>query len=115
MPRQQLIKIRSGSSAPNAADFATAEPAWDSTNKRFYIKAADGTMVQIGGGTSAAVRIDSTSTANTIYVGKAPAGSSESSAVWSITRTQFSAAGVQVSSSSLSSVTWAGRTTHAYP
>jgi hypothetical protein len=67
------------------------------------------------GGTSSAVRIDSTSTANTIYVGKAPAGSSESSAVWVITRTQFSAAGVQTGSSTITAVTWTGRTTHTYP
>jgi hypothetical protein len=68
-----------------------------------------------GGGASSAVRIDSTSTANTIYVGKAPAGSSESSAVWVITRTQFSAAGVQTGSSTITAVTWTGRTTHTYP
>jgi hypothetical protein len=67
------------------------------------------------GGTSSAVRIDSTSTANTVYVGKAPAGSSESSAVWSITRIQFSAAGVQASSSTITAVAWTGRTTHTYP
>jgi hypothetical protein len=67
------------------------------------------------GGTSSAVRIDSTSTANTIYVGKAPAGSSESSAVWSITRTQFGAAGVQTGSSTITAVTWTGRLTHTYP
>jgi len=68
-----------------------------------------------GGGASSAVRIDSTSTANTIYVGKAAAGSAESSAVWAITRIQLSAAGVQTGSSSLSSVTWTGRTSHTYP
>lgn len=47
MPRQQLIKIRKGSSAPAAADFQEGEPAWDSTNKKLYVKAADGSMVQI--------------------------------------------------------------------
>ena len=49
MPRQQLIKIRTGSTAPTAADFQTSEPAWDGTNKKLYVKAADGTMVAIGG------------------------------------------------------------------
>lgn len=48
MPRQQLIKIRKGSSAPAAADFQEGEPAWDSTNKKLYVKAADGTMAEIG-------------------------------------------------------------------
>lgn len=50
MPRQQLIKIRKGSGAPAAADFQEAEPAWDSTGKRLYVKAADGTMAEVGGG-----------------------------------------------------------------
>jgi hypothetical protein len=72
--------------------------------------------VPTGGGASSAVRIDSTSTANTIYVGKAPAGSAESAAVWVITRTQFSAAGVQTDDgSTITAVTWTGRTTHTYP
>jgi hypothetical protein len=71
--------------------------------------------VPTGGGASSAVRIDSTSSANTIYVGKAPAGSAESAAVWVITRTQFSAAGVQTGSSTITAVTWTGRTTHTYP
>lgn len=48
MPRQQLIKIRKGSAAPIAAEFVEGEPAWDSTGKGFYIKAADGSMVRIG-------------------------------------------------------------------
>ncbi len=48
MPRGQLIKIRKGSAIPTAADFQEAEPAWDSTNKRLYVKAADGTMSQVG-------------------------------------------------------------------
>lgn len=48
MPRGQLIKIRKGSAAPTAADFQEAEPAWDSAGKRFYVKAADGTMSQVG-------------------------------------------------------------------
>ena len=48
MPRQQLIKFRAGSGVPVAADFQQAEPAWDATNKRLYLKAADGTMPQVG-------------------------------------------------------------------
>lgn len=48
MPRQQLIKLRKGSAAPSAADFQEAEPAWDSAGKKLYVKAADGTMVEIG-------------------------------------------------------------------
>lgn len=50
MARQQLIKIRTGSTAPSAGDFQVSEPAWDSTGKKLYIKAADNTMAEIGGG-----------------------------------------------------------------
>ena len=48
MPRGRLIKIRKGNVVPTPADFEEAEPAWDSTGKRLYIKAADGTMSQVG-------------------------------------------------------------------
>lgn len=48
MPRNHKITLRTGSSAPNAVDFAVSEPAWDSTNKKLYIKAADNTMAEIG-------------------------------------------------------------------
>lgn len=48
MPRQQLIKIRKGSGAPTAADFQEAEPGWDSTNGRLYVKNAAGAMAKIG-------------------------------------------------------------------
>ena len=61
MPRQQLIKIRKGSSAPAAADFQEGEPAWDSTGKKLYVKAADGLMVLINseaGGGGGSVGID---------------------------------------------------------
>lgn len=61
------------------------------------------------------VRIDSSSTANTVYVGKAPNGSAESAAVWAITRFVFSAAGVETSSSTITAATWTGRTGHTYP
>lgn len=117
MPRGQLIKFRKGSAAPTAADFLEAEPAWDSIGKKLYIKAADGSMAQVGGGTSASlVRIDSTSTANIIYVGKAAAGSAESSAVWTITRIVLTTAGVQSApSSSLSAVAWTNRASLTYP
>lgn len=47
MARQQLIKIRKGSAAPTASDFVEAEPAWDSTNGRLYVKNAAGSMVKI--------------------------------------------------------------------
>ena len=46
MPRQQKILIRQGTTAPSAGDFDTAEPAWDATNGKFYIKNSAGTMVE---------------------------------------------------------------------
>lgn len=42
------IRLRRGSNVPTPGSFAEGEPAWDSTNKRLYVKAADGTMVEIG-------------------------------------------------------------------
>ena len=47
MPRQHLIKIRSGTTTPLAVDFQVGEPAWDSATKRLYIKAGT-TMAQVG-------------------------------------------------------------------
>lgn len=44
------IKIRRGSAAPSPSLFAVGEPAWDSTGKRFYIKAGDNTMTLINPG-----------------------------------------------------------------
>ena len=45
-------------------------------------------------GINRSIRVDSTTTSNTIYVGKAAPGSRESSEVWTITKFQFSTAGV---------------------
>lgn len=50
MPRNHKITIRKGSTTPNPADFVESEPAWDSTNKKLYVKAADGSMVEVGAG-----------------------------------------------------------------
>jgi hypothetical protein len=49
MPRNNKIIIRNGTTAPNAVDFDVAEPAWDRTNGRLYLKNAAGSMVEIGG------------------------------------------------------------------
>lgn len=57
MPRKHKITLRTGSTAPNPVDFAVSEPAWDSTNKKFYIKAADNTMTEIGGGGGGSITI----------------------------------------------------------
>ena len=50
MPRQNKILIRQGTTAPSAGDFDVAEPAWDKTAGKLYIKNAAGSMVEIGGG-----------------------------------------------------------------
>jgi len=50
MPRQNKILIRQGTAAPSAGDFDTAEPAWDATNGKLYIKDGAGSMVEIGAG-----------------------------------------------------------------
>lgn len=59
------------------------------------------------------VKID-TATSGTIYVGKALQGSAESSAVWTVKRSLFNAAGVRTSTGSAVNVTWTGRTGHTY-
>lgn len=50
MPRKNKIIIRTGTGAPSASDFATGEPAFDSSAGTFYIKNAAGAMAQITGG-----------------------------------------------------------------
>ena len=50
MPRGNKILIRTGSAAPSAADFATSEPAWDSSAGKLYLKNAAGSMVEVGAG-----------------------------------------------------------------
>jgi hypothetical protein len=47
------LRLRRGSGVPSAGAFVEAEPAWDSTNGRLYIKNAAGVMVQIGAGAAA--------------------------------------------------------------
>ena len=44
------LKIRRGTGVPSAGSFVEGEPAWDKTNKKLYIKAADGTMAEVGAG-----------------------------------------------------------------
>ncbi len=50
MPRNHKIIIRNGTTTPNAADFDTAEPAWDKTAGKLYIKDGAGSMVEVGAG-----------------------------------------------------------------
>jgi hypothetical protein len=61
----------------------------------------------------AAVRVDA-STAGTVYVGRTSYGAAESSPVWTITRTTYSAAGVRTSKLTATAVTWTGRASHTY-
>jgi hypothetical protein len=50
MPRLAKILIRQGTTTPAAGDFDVAEPAWDKSAGKLYIKNAAGSMVEIGGG-----------------------------------------------------------------
>lgn len=50
MPRNHKIVLRTGTTTPGAPNFEVGEPAWDKTGKKLYIKAEDGTMVEIAGG-----------------------------------------------------------------
>jgi hypothetical protein len=47
VPRVAKIAIRNGTAAPSAGDFDVAEPAWDKTAGKLYIKNAAGAMVGI--------------------------------------------------------------------
>jgi len=64
------------------------------------------------GGASQSVRIDSSDT-NTIYVGKAAAGTAESSTGLVITRTTFSTAGVLLTTKTASGA-WTARASLTY-
>jgi hypothetical protein len=57
MPRQNKILIRNGTTTPSAGDFDVAEPAWDKTSGKLYIKESGGTMVQIGAPRTAAAGV----------------------------------------------------------
>lgn len=61
----------------------------------------------------AAVRVDA-STAGTVYVGQAAYAAAESAAVWKITRSIYTAAGVRSSKGTATGVTWTGRAVHTY-
>lgn len=50
MPRNAKIVIRNGTTTPSASDFDVAEPAWDRTAGKLYIKDGAGSMVEIGAG-----------------------------------------------------------------
>jgi hypothetical protein len=45
-----LLQFKRGSTVPTASAFQVSEPAWDATNKRLYIKAADNSMAPVGHG-----------------------------------------------------------------
>jgi hypothetical protein len=67
-----------------------------------------------GGSAAGLVRIDSTSTANTLYVGKAPAGTAESATGWTITRTTYSALGVRLTGPLTATGIYANRASLTY-
>jgi len=50
MTRKTKILIRNGTTTPSAGDFETAEPAWDKTAGKLYIKDGAGNMVEVGSG-----------------------------------------------------------------
>lgn len=51
------IKIRNGTTTPSAASFQTAEPAFDRTASRLYIKNGAGIMVDVGAPPDASVTL----------------------------------------------------------
>jgi hypothetical protein len=67
-----------------------------------------------GGSAAGLVRIDTTSTANTIYVGKAPAGTDESATGWTIRRTTFTPLGDYLTGPLTATGSWTNRTSLTY-
>jgi len=117
MARNHKIVLRQGTTVPSGASFEVGEPAWDKQNKKLYIKADDGTMVEIaggGGGDSGGEVLIDASTAGTIYVGTAPVGSSVDASVWTIIKTTYTTAGIRTSKGTATNVTWTGRASHSY-
>lgn len=60
------------------------------------------------------IRVDTLTAAGTIYVGRADNGTAESSPNWTIVKTTYSAAGVQLTKGSATAVNWTNRTSHTY-
>lgn len=60
------------------------------------------------------VRIDTTTTANTIYAGTAVNGSTDAAVVWKVTRSIYNPAGQRTSKGVATDVTWTGRAGHTY-
>ena len=50
MGRNHKILFRQGTTVPSGSNFDIGEPAWDRVGKKLYMKAEDGTMVEIAGG-----------------------------------------------------------------
>lgn len=48
MPRKNKILLRSGTTTPSAVDFDVAEPAFDKSTGKLYVKSAAGSMVEVG-------------------------------------------------------------------
>jgi hypothetical protein len=71
MPRQNKILIRTGTTTPQAADFATSEPAWNASAGTLWIKGSSG-MVEIGAASvyvyETVSAFPATGEANTLYV-----------------------------------------------
>lgn len=61
----------------------------------------------------AAIRVDA-ETSGAIYTGRASYGSSESSPVWTVTRSLFNPAGIRTAKGTAVNVTWAARASATY-
>jgi hypothetical protein len=70
MARVNKILIRQGTTTPSAGDFDVAEPAWDKSAGKLYIKNAAGSMVEIGGGGGSLNELDGGSAASVFTVGQ---------------------------------------------
>ena len=81
------------------------------SDNKLYVKDSSGTEAAAGGGFGE-VRFDTSGSYT--YTGQAAEGSSESSAVWFIRRSEFSSAGAYVSTTTANNVEWDDRLTASY-
>lgn len=120
-----------GPSGPTGAPGPTGSPGivsavaplnYDSVNKALsidssvYATAAQGTKADtaLQPDDLNTALVDTTTTPSTIYVGKAPQGTSPSAALWTIIRSTYNAAGVRTAKGTAANATWTGRAGHSY-
>jgi len=104
-------RSNTAAAVPGAGSLLEGEIAINFADKKIFGKDSGGNVVALGS-SGLAVRSDFVSGA--MYMGTAPSGSSESSAVWTIRKTVVTSAGAISTRTTATSVQWADRLTATY-